>query len=112
MIRKAVDLPQPDGPSSERNSPRRSPRPRRSGATVPLPKVLLTWCRATTGVVGAVVFIPALYPSVNRCWRRHDTVDSNCCARTNAKLTFGCNPARCEVGSDGGRHVIARVCRL
>src|SRR5262249_47796627 len=40
--RSAVDLPQPDGPSRETNSPGLRSRSKRSSATTPLAKVLLT----------------------------------------------------------------------
>src|SRR5215475_8915013 len=52
MMRNAVDLPQPDGPSSETNSPSRTSRCRRSSATTPLVKVLPTPSSATTGALG------------------------------------------------------------
>ena len=48
MMRSSVDLPQPDGPSSDTNSPGRTSRLKRSSATTPLAKVLPTLSRATT----------------------------------------------------------------
>ncbi len=50
MMRSAVDLPQPEGPSSDTNSPGHTWRLRRSSATTPLAKVLPTPSSATTGV--------------------------------------------------------------
>src|SRR6516164_3293373 len=49
MMRSAVDLPQPEGPSSETNSPARTSRFNASRATVPRSNVLPTSCRATMG---------------------------------------------------------------
>src|SRR5262249_8391134 len=49
MMRSAVDLPQPDGPSNDTNSPGRTLRSRRSRATTPFAKVLPTLLSATTG---------------------------------------------------------------
>ena len=49
MIRNAVDLPQPDGPSSDTNSPARTSRSRPLSATVPLGNVLPTPRSATSG---------------------------------------------------------------
>ncbi len=40
MMRSAVDLPQPDGPSSDRNSPSRTSRSSPSSASVPVPNSL------------------------------------------------------------------------
>src|SRR5262249_53945329 len=48
VTRSAVDLPQPEGPSSDTNSPGRTSRSRRSSATIPLAKVLPTPRNATT----------------------------------------------------------------
>src|SRR5262249_9566235 len=48
MMRNAVDLPQPDGPSRETNSPVRTAKSRRSSATTPLAKDLPTPLSATT----------------------------------------------------------------
>src|SRR5262245_8978650 len=48
MMRNAVDLPQPDGPSSETNSPSRTSRLSRASATTPLANVLPTPSSATT----------------------------------------------------------------
>src|SRR5262249_6951029 len=45
--RNAVDLPQPEGPSSDTNSPARRSRSKRSSATTPLANVLLTPCSVT-----------------------------------------------------------------
>src|SRR5262249_14800507 len=53
MMRSAVDLPQPDGPSSDTNSPCRTLRSRRSSAVTPLAKVLPTRLSATTGAADA-----------------------------------------------------------
>src|SRR5262249_57195580 len=52
MMRSAVDLPQPEGPSSDTNSPGETFRLRRSSATTPLAKLLPTPLSATTGVLG------------------------------------------------------------
>src|SRR5689334_2626524 len=49
ISRSAVDLPQPDGPSSETNSPGRTSRSSPSSAMTPLAKVLATSRSATTG---------------------------------------------------------------
>src|SRR5262245_35087793 len=49
MMRSAVDLPQPEGPSSDTNSPGHTSRLRRSSATTPLAKVLPTPFSATMG---------------------------------------------------------------
>src|ERR1700722_7158540 len=54
MMRKAVDLPHPDGPSSERNSPGRTSRSRPASARVPFAKFLLTARNATSGAVEVV----------------------------------------------------------
>src|SRR5262249_28782814 len=48
ISRSAVDLPQPDGPSTETNSPGRTARLRSSSASVPLANLLATPRRATT----------------------------------------------------------------
>src|SRR5262245_3910382 len=53
MMRSAVDLPQPDGPSSETSSPRRTSSLSRASATTPLANVLPTPSSATTGAEGA-----------------------------------------------------------
>ncbi len=47
IMRSAVDLPQPDGPSSETNSPGHRSRLKRSSAMTPLAKVLPTPCSET-----------------------------------------------------------------
>src|SRR5580698_6376504 len=47
-MRSAVDLPQPDGPSSDRNSPCRTSRSRPDSASVPLGNVLPTPRNATS----------------------------------------------------------------
>src|SRR5712691_5090207 len=47
--RKAVDLPQPEGPSRDRNSPGRTSRSNRSSATTPFAYVLPTPRSATMG---------------------------------------------------------------
>src|SRR5262249_13276025 len=47
--RSAVDLPQPDGPTSETSSPARTARSSPSSAVTPLAKVLPTPLSATTG---------------------------------------------------------------
>src|SRR5580704_2623710 len=59
-MRNAVDLPQPEGPSSVRNSPGRTARSKPSSATTPLGNLLPTPRRATMGgaagaVSGAVI---------------------------------------------------------
>ena len=51
--RRIVDLPQPEGPSSERNSPRRTSRSTPVSATVPLAKVLSTLSNRTSRAAGA-----------------------------------------------------------
>src|SRR5262245_29480444 len=48
MMRNAVDLPQPDRPSSETNSPSRTSRLSRASATTPLAKIFPTPSSATT----------------------------------------------------------------
>ena len=48
MMRKAVDFPQPEGPSSARNSPARTSRSRPASARVPLGNVLPTPRSATS----------------------------------------------------------------
>src|SRR6476469_1997868 len=48
MMRNAVDLPHPDGPSNDTNSPGRTSRSRRSSATTPLANGLPTPSSATT----------------------------------------------------------------
>ena len=48
-MRSAVDLPQPEGPSSETNSPARTARSKPCSATVPLSKALPTLHKATIG---------------------------------------------------------------
>jgi hypothetical protein len=50
MIRNAVDLPQPEGPSSERNSPSRTSSVRPASAAVPVENVLPTSRSATSTV--------------------------------------------------------------
>src|SRR2546421_3662527 len=47
--RKAVDLPQPEGPSRDRNSPGRTSTSNRSSATTPFANVLPTPRSATMG---------------------------------------------------------------
>src|ERR1700691_6677617 len=49
MIRKAVDLPQPEGPSNANSSPSRTSRSSPASARVPLGNVLPTWRSATSG---------------------------------------------------------------
>jgi hypothetical protein len=49
MMRSAVDLPQPEGPSSDTNSPGQTSRLSRSSATTPLAKLLPTPLSVTTG---------------------------------------------------------------
>src|SRR3989442_15228134 len=48
ISRNAVDLPQPEGPSTDTNSPGQTSRLSRSSATTPLVKVLPTLRSATT----------------------------------------------------------------
>src|SRR5437588_6369505 len=50
MMRSTVDLPQPEGPSSDRNSPRRTLKSRFASASVPFGKVLPTPCSASSEV--------------------------------------------------------------
>jgi hypothetical protein len=52
MMRSAVDLPQPEAPSSDTNSPGHTLRSRRSRATTPLAKLLPTPRSAMMGVSG------------------------------------------------------------
>src|SRR5690348_9996028 len=47
MIRSAVDLPQPEGPRRERNSPVRTSKLRFASASVPFGNALLTPCSAS-----------------------------------------------------------------
>ncbi len=54
MIRNAVDLPQPDGPSSETNSPARTSKSKPLSATVPEGNVLPTPRSATRGLLECV----------------------------------------------------------
>src|SRR5262249_36879119 len=57
MSRSAVDLPQPDGPSSDTNSPARTARSRCASAVTPLAKVLPTLASATTGGPAASIML-------------------------------------------------------
>ena len=67
MMRSAVDLPQPDGPSSDRNSPCRTSKSRPLSASVPLGNVLPTPRNATSegpeecvaGGIVALLFVHA-----------------------------------------------------
>src|SRR5262245_38626192 len=63
MMRSAVDLPQPEGPSSDTNSPGETFRLRRSSATTPLAKLLPTPLSATTGVLGGSTGTLRYWPS-------------------------------------------------
>src|ERR1700722_17917034 len=54
MMRNAVDLPQPEGPSSERNSPGWTSRSRPASARVPFAKFLPTPRSATSGATNVV----------------------------------------------------------
>src|SRR5271165_5524197 len=74
--RRIVDLPQPDGPSSDRNSPRLISRSTPLNASVPLANVLLTPPRRTSGGSGrsttsialriAIDIVIRLYPGADR----------------------------------------------
>ena len=65
MSRSSVDLPQPDGPMSETNSPARTDRSTPSRAVTvpgPLPKILVTFETSTAARSSggrAATFIPA-----------------------------------------------------
>src|SRR5262249_13855911 len=63
MMRSAVDLPQPEGPSSETNSRDETFRLRRSSATTPLAKLLPTPLSATMGVLGGSTGTLRYWPS-------------------------------------------------
>src|SRR5271166_68339 len=74
--RRIVDLPQPDGPSSDRNSPRLISRSTPLNASVPLANVLFTPPRRTSGGSGrsttsvalriAIDIVIRLYPGAPR----------------------------------------------
>src|SRR5436305_10679821 len=49
MMRSAVDFPQPDGPTTDTNSPGCTSKSKRSSATTPLAKALPTFLSATMG---------------------------------------------------------------
>ena len=60
MMRSAVDLPQPDGPSSDRNSPSRTSRSSPSSARTPLPNSFSTPRSDTIGADSAMVVVSGL----------------------------------------------------
>src|SRR5688572_5459324 len=69
MMRSAVDLPQPDGPSSERNSPSRTSRSKLSSATTPLPNTLPTPRSETMGAAEIAIdcyLLPQSHVGVER----------------------------------------------
>src|SRR5262249_60603059 len=63
MMRSAVDLPQPEGRSTDTTSPGETFRLRRSSATTPLAKLLPTPLSATTGVLGGSTGTLRYWPS-------------------------------------------------
>src|SRR5262245_62017380 len=72
MMRSAVDLPQPDGPSSDRNSPSRTSRSSAFSARTPVPNSLPTPRSETMGAAGAIAALLLAQPDLGV--ERHPTL--------------------------------------